>query len=176
LSYKSYLSQTNIQMDTQNLNTILKELHRESYTWALCCVSNNEDLAKDVLQTVYLKILEKKATFSGKSGIKSWLFSVIRFTAIDLLKKESRTFEELTVVDDSHEDHQQYHLLLDQLSKRQKEVLLLVFYYDMTLEQAAASLQISVGSARTHYHRGKESLKELIIAQRQNETAICHEK
>ncbi len=44
------------------------------------------------------------------------------------------------------------------LSQRQREVLQLVFYHGMTIEEAANTLGIGVGSARTHYTRGKRSL------------------
>jgi DNA-binding CsgD family transcriptional regulator len=42
------------------------------------------------------------------------------------------------------------------LSKRQQEVLQLVFYHDLTIEDAARVMHISLGAARTHYERGKK--------------------
>jgi RNA polymerase sigma-70 factor (ECF subfamily) len=51
---------------------------------------------------------------------------------------------------------------LERLSRRQREVLLLVFYHEYTIEEAAAVLEIGVGSARTHYERGKARLRELL--------------
>jgi RNA polymerase sigma-70 factor (ECF subfamily) len=45
----------------------------------------------------------------------------------------------------------------------QQQVILMVFYHQMTIEQSAEVLQIQLGTARTHYARGKKKLKELIL-------------
>ena len=150
----------------------VQELHRESYMWSLCCCNYDRDTAKDVLQTVYLKIYEERARFSQKSELKTWLFSVIRFTSLDYFRKHALHIEPL------NEDHQEIPIpeasaeieseelfmnLLQSLSSQQREVLTLAFYHDLTLEEIARLMELSIGTARTHYERGKANVKRLLL-------------
>jgi RNA polymerase sigma-70 factor (ECF subfamily) len=49
---------------------------------------------------------------------------------------------------------------LQRLPQRQREVLHLVFYQDLSIEEAAGVLRVALGTARTHYERGKRRLRE----------------
>src|SRR2546423_8582945 len=69
-------------MDIAELKAELERLHNTSFGWALSCCRRDASEAEEVLQTVYLKILEGKARYRGESNIKTWLFAVIRKTAI----------------------------------------------------------------------------------------------
>ncbi len=68
-------------MEIADLKAELEQLHSASFGWALNCCRRDADEAEEVLQTVYLKILEGKARFRGESSLKTWLFAVIRKTA-----------------------------------------------------------------------------------------------
>lgn len=164
----------------QHLRLEMERLHHESFGWALACCRHNREEAAETLQTVYLKVLEKRARFEGHGEFKSWLFGVIRRTASERRRKEwrrtvvmthfqetplSTKAEEIPDPSDlahSHERTEQFRTLLAQLPDRQREVLHLVYYHDLTITEAARSMEVSVGSARKHYHRAKKRLGQLL--------------
>ena len=156
-------------MERAELERELERLHAASFGWALGCCRRNHDEAEEVLQTVYLKVLDGKARFDGRSSLKTWLFAVIRRTA--MAQRRTRWIRSLAllrmpppdpVVQEHSDDTRRLVAALRRLARRQREVLELVFYHDMTIEEAGAALQISVGSARVHYARGKKRLEALL--------------
>ena len=126
----------------------------------------------------YEQILEGRARFDGRSSFKTWLFGVIRRVAAGERRREwlsaSRLarFARMSPAADGTgnpesivtTDWESSRLLkaFDRLSARQKEVLHLVFYQEMTIEEAAAVLGMRIGTARVHYERGKLKLKLLL--------------
>jgi RNA polymerase sigma-70 factor (ECF subfamily) len=156
-------------MDRAELERELERLHAASFGWALGCCGRNHDEAEEVLQTVYVKVLDGKARFDGRSSLKTWLFAVIRHTA--LAHRRTRWIRSLAllrlpppdpVVQQHSDDTKRLVAALRRLARRQREVLELVFYHDMTIEEAGQALQISLGSARVHYTRGKKRLEALL--------------
>jgi RNA polymerase sigma factor (sigma-70 family) len=160
-------------MERASLERCLEELHAESFGWALACCSRDRDDAEEVLQIAYLKVLEKRAVFDGHSSFKTWLFAVIRRTALERFRWK-RTRERLTslfrvvanedvgadVRLERNETATRLLRALSGLATRQREVLELVFYHDLTIDDAARTLGISLGSARVHYQRGKKRLMQ----------------
>lgn len=156
----------------------LERLHPACYGWALGCCNWNREEAEDVLQAVYLKVLEGRARFDGRSSARTWLFAVIRRTAGERRRSQwlrdllpSRLLQRDLEPDppatpeslaEASESSARLRRALMALSRQQRELLHLVFYEDLSVEEAAAVLGISVGSARTHYHRGKARLRSIL--------------
>jgi len=160
-------------MDRTELERELERLHPECWGWALACAGRDRALAEDALQNAYLKVLSGRIRFAGRSQFRSWLFGVIRLTAMEELRRTDRrraggaelelsgTVDPSPGADVTMERTERNAALvaaLDELSPRQREVLQLVFYHGMTIEEAAGVMGVSVGSARTHYDRGKKGL------------------
>jgi RNA polymerase sigma-70 factor (ECF subfamily) len=146
------------------LLNLIKTCHEEGYRWARQCCGYQEDLCREVMQEVYLKILQGKASYHEKSTLRTWFFAVIRFTALDHLKRGPRmesidqVGELLPVSNPEDSRTGELKIALRQLPDQQRKVLLLVFYHEMTLEEAAEVMGVAVGTVRQHYHRGKKKL------------------
>lgn len=61
----------------------VERLHPQSFGWALSCCRRDRSEAEEVLQVTYMKILDGSARFSARSGFMTWLFAVIRLTALE---------------------------------------------------------------------------------------------
>lgn len=155
-------------MDSAELRTQLERLHPDSYGWALGCCARNRDEAEEVLQIVYLKILAGRARFDGRAMFRTWLFSVIRRTALD--ERRRRIVRRLALMDqaesgasiarketaDEAVERSQIRAMfcraLGALPRRQREVLQLVFYHDLSLQEAADVMGVSLDSTRLGSH------------------------
>jgi RNA polymerase sigma-70 factor (ECF subfamily) len=173
-------------MDESELRDRLESLHRQSFGWALSCCRRDPVEAENLLQEAYLKILDGRARYDSRSSFKTWLFAVIRKTAADQwrrrllarlhLDRHAAALERQASLKNGGNDatarfdEEVYRIelqamfgrALGELPRRQREVLYLVFYHDLSLREASEVMQVSVGSARQHYERGKKRLRQLL--------------
>ena len=150
------------------LERALREHHAAAHGWALSCCRYDHDRAEDVLQESYLRILDGSARYGGASSFRTWLFGVIRNVARGA-RRRALLHAALTLrflaPEPSHADaglegdEGALRGALLALSERQRELLVLVFYNDLTIQEASQALGISLGSARRHYERGKAALR-----------------
>lgn len=137
-------------MDKNDLHDELERLHPASFGWALWCCDHRRDEAEEVLQAAYLKVLDGRARFEGRATLRTWFFSVVRRTAWE--QRRRRWARELLLgswtgqqpasilhpaPDEALSSSEENHALLRVLMKlpaRQREVLHLVFYQDLTIQ------------------------------------------
>ncbi len=156
----------------------LEQIHGSSYGWALACCRFDRQEAEEVLQAAYLKAIEGRARFNGHSSLRTWFFGVVRTTAAEqrrggLVRRlalgrwaERRPALEPTpspeAVSSANEMQRRLRCSLLRLSPRQRDLLHLVFYEDLSVAEAAEVLHLPIGTARTHYERGKARLRQLL--------------
>lgn len=166
------------EMSRPDLEKELERLHPAAFGWAVRCCGGDRVAAEDALQATYLKILDGSARYAGRSAIQTWVFGVVRRTAAEqrrrggvarwlsldwldagpLAKAWDNPSEGLI----RSESTRRLEQALTRLPERQRDVLHLVFYQDMSIAAAAEVLGVSLGTARTHYERGKARLRLLL--------------
>jgi len=129
----------------------------------------------------YLAIIEGRARFDGASSLRTWLFAVIRNHARSRWRMMRRTLEAVTRLasfspgtessgDEGSPEHgytqtrsnQRVLTAFRTLPARQREILDLVFYRDLSIAEAATVMGVALGTARLHYERGKTAMRRLL--------------
>jgi RNA polymerase sigma factor (sigma-70 family) len=163
-------------MSPEALELELAHLHPAAFGWAIACCAGDRSGAEDALQASYLKILDGRARFDGRASFRTWLFAVVRNTAAELRRRAAlRRLLPLAALGDAADGRPDAATMLARadatrrlvaalatLPRRQREVLHLVFYQDLTITEAAEVAGVSLGTARTHYERGKAALRKLL--------------
>ena len=156
----------------------LEQLHPEFYKWSLYCCNFKHDAAEEVLQNAYLKFLKNINSFDSTRNLKVYFFSIIKNCSFDFFEKNSRidgherNYENealflKTASQEAHvqklKDQSKIQKILESLSKRESEIINLVIYQGMTVQEAAEVMGVTQGSASSYYKRAKVKFKEEII-------------
>lgn len=165
-----------------DLDAHLESLHAASFGWARSCCAGDADEAADVLQATYEKVLGGRATFAGRSSFRTWLFGVIRLTALESHRRGARELRvsdwdgsstpqqaDAALLEAEREDALRH--ALQQLPARQREVLHLVFYEGVSVTQAAEMMDLSV-ALRSRQEAHAQSADECVSRTRPGNRGI----
>ncbi|MRH42362.1 RNA polymerase sigma factor SigX [Aquibacillus halophilus] len=167
------------------MRTAFEELydnyHKDLFQFLIYMVKDKEQ-AEDLVQEVYIKVLNSYDTFKGESSPKTWLFSVARHVAIDFFRKQQRNRkrvleffdwgekshlisdnnalpEEITVLND---EMQQVYKYLDKCSIDQKSVIILRYIQSFSIQETAETLGWTLSKVKTTQHRAMKTLKTML--------------
>ena len=133
-------------------------------------------LAEDMFQETFLKVYEKMSTFQEKSSIKTWIMSVAMNTCRDYLKsayhgrvvpmfefaqEQLSTGEEFEGIEE-REQAATVHQAVMELPDKFKDVVVCVYFREMSVEQTARELAISEGTVKSRLARAREKLKPVL--------------
>ncbi|MBQ8601191.1 MAG: RNA polymerase sigma-70 factor [Bacteroides sp.] len=131
-----------------------------------------QDIAEDIVQELFVSLLDKPLSFSNEAALRSYLFVSVKNRSIDYLKhleveqnyvKNMQTEETLTDEEwESDFDEQLMNMLfaeIDRLPERCRKIFLL--YLDgLSNEEIADICQVSIETVKTQKKRAKKKIKE----------------
>lgn len=155
-------------------NEILTDIMRAygkdvwNYAFSLC---GKSEMADDIAQDVFLKVLQKIDTFRGEASMKTWLLKITRTTALnhrttwfirkviplgkgfeneeygDSPSAESKAFETITL-NDAWQN-------VMKLPTKLREVMVLFAYHEMSQKEIAETIGIPEGTVKSRLHHAR---------------------
>lgn len=134
------------------------------------------ELAEDIQAEVFLRMLEGLQRYEDRGWpISAWLYRIAHDRTVDMIRRRrSRrhvpfdTWEgscdgpEHTV--DTQLEHEELHQTIDDLTSEQRQVILLRFMGDLSVQEVARKMGRSEGSVKALQHRGLQSLARRLEA------------
>jgi RNA polymerase sigma factor (sigma-70 family) len=144
--------------------------------------SKNTELVKDCLQDLFLDLWKNRETIGFVNHVRSYLFKSFRNKIWRVLHK-NRWHDQTAQIDDAYffdvEFSIEHHVIreetlrdtatrfsdiLNQLPKRQKEIIYLRFYQDLEIQEIVQIMEINSQSAYNLLHKALSNLRETPLA------------
>lgn len=150
---------------------LLLERHRESLTLFLNGIVHDLEDAEEIMLDAFAVAASGTSRFSGKSSFRTWLFAIGRKLALSHLRRhrpapeplkdqvdETALAPELDLIREERNRH--LYLAMSRLHEEYRQVLYLLFFEEMSHEEAARVMKKSVKQIYNLAFRGKQALKE----------------
>lgn len=134
-------------------------------------LTRRRDLAEDIAQDVFVKVYQRLDSFRGASGIKPWLLTITRHTALDYLK--SAWMRRVTLLPSrfrqdalpsaeavwfGREEQRTVWRAVMELPRKLREVLLLYAHHRLSIREIAEMLHLSEGTVKSRLHRARAAM------------------
>jgi RNA polymerase sigma-70 factor (ECF subfamily) len=160
------------------LDTLI-ELYQHRLLRYLLFLTGKREVAEDLFQETWMRVLLRGAQYNGKARFDTWLFTIARNLVIDLSRK--RVMASLDEMSEGKEDDRPFEVAmpgpspLEQFQSREncaeigevllklepgyREVLVLRFYEELSLEEIASVTRAPLSTVKSRLYRGLAALK-----------------
>jgi len=166
------------RQDSELLDHLI-ELYQHRLLRYLLFLTGKREVAEDLFQETWMRVLLRGAQYNGKARFDTWLFTIARNLVIDLSRK--RTMASLDEMSDTSEDGRAFEIaaegpspleqfqirenraevaqVLLKLEANYREVLVLRFHEEMSLEEIASVTRAPLSTVKSRLYRGLAALR-----------------
>jgi RNA polymerase sigma-70 factor (ECF subfamily) len=170
----------------------LIELYQHRLLRYLLFLTGRREIAEDLFQETWMRVLMRGGQYNGKARFDTWLFTIARNLVIDLSRK--RTMSSLDELNDAGDDSRPFEIATDgpspldqlqvsedraevaevllKLEPNYREVLVLRFHEELSLEEIASVTRAPLSTVKSRLYRGLAALKPEIERLRGTRTLV----
>jgi RNA polymerase sigma-70 factor (ECF subfamily) len=142
----------------------------ERFATVACAVTGSQAAARDAVQDAFASAVRRRGQFRGDGSLEAWLWRAVVNEARSQ-RRRRRSREQLeqralaleaTVASGHDEEPAEVDALVASLPERQRLVVFLRYYADLTHEQIASTLGIRPGTVAATLHAAHARLRPLL--------------
>lgn len=159
--------------DSKSFESLFYKYQDYVYGYSLK-VLKNKQLAEDISQEVWMRVIRNSASYKPTSSVKSWIMSIASNLTIDEFRKSKKwidlTEEQWSSMEDPQGDleklfdNKQLHSKLNEafllLPENQRVILAMILMEELSQSEVAVRLSISVGAVKAVLFRARENLRK----------------
>jgi RNA polymerase sigma-70 factor (ECF subfamily) len=158
------------------LERFYRHYHAQVFQFARRLVGNDADAAELTNETM-MEVWRAAARYAGESRVRTWLFGIVNHRAIDLLRRRRRRHEHADELNDvadetaacnlsdvigGAQDARHVRTCVQQLPERQKAVVHLAFFEELSYPEVAQVLDVPIGTIKTRVMHAKQRLQHCL--------------
>lgn len=156
-----------MEQQEKDFSRMIREQKATIYTVCYMFSKDKEEI-DDLFQEVLVKLWQGYDSFQGKSDLRTWIYRVSLNTCISIDRKKKRRktqplLEGVDLFDKNDADNRQTDMLHERIGKLQAfdRAIVLLWLEDMSYEEIAQIVGISVKNVSVKLYRIKEQLKQM---------------
>jgi len=166
--------------DPDLLDGLIEQYHYRLFRYLLYLTGSRE-AAEDLFQETWVRVIDRGHQYNGKFKFETWLFTIARNLVIDSQRRKKslnalidpdkgEQIPELEAASSpspadlavAHEESERVAGALSRLPAACREVLLLRFQEELSLEEIAAVVAAPLSTVKSRLYRGLSELREML--------------
>ena len=132
-------------------------------------LSNDRELSNDAVQEAWIKIAKNIRQLKDPRAFRSWIYRLVRWKVMDLLRKRSREGDQLEqlneeiisgLVENKTDEDQTLSISLARLPNVEKQIIHLFYLDEMKIAEISTVLEIPAGTVKSRLNRARQMLKQ----------------
>lgn len=155
--------------------------HQEALYAFMLRMSGRPDVAADIVQEAFVRVLKNLDRFDSRFRFSTWLFTIAKRLYVNAMQKHKPTYDSDVVGDrQEHIEHSpggaiaraesianlrgMIDVALEKLAPLQREIILLFHQQNWPITEIAVYLDMPEGTVKSHLHRARRRMRSVIEA------------